>query len=163
MRPKYSLSSYDDYLCVKPPLLLWIAALFLARSIVVPIGFGLVRFAGVPADAVALLQGVWNPGALLPSAIGAAVLYAMIRRIPGAAAPVRWISTHGRILLVIAACADLIQWLVAVVSSDQPALRDPSDLLVPGFDLYFLIYLLVAQRVRDTFSDFPTVLDSASG
>jgi hypothetical protein len=32
-----------------------------------------------------------------------------------------------------------------------------------GVDVYFLVYVLAARRVRDTFADFPAPLKTAKG
>ena len=37
----YSPSNYDDEMCLKPPLLLWLAVLFLCRAIMLPVVIGI--------------------------------------------------------------------------------------------------------------------------
>lgn len=39
MARRYTPSSYDDYFCLKPPVLLWIAALYLSRAVVLLIAY----------------------------------------------------------------------------------------------------------------------------
>jgi len=47
---RYSLASYDRHLCLKPPLLLWLAALFLSRAISLPLVIGLGSLGGGSAN-----------------------------------------------------------------------------------------------------------------
>src|SRR5208337_417447 len=151
----YGPSNYDDYLCLKPPLLLWVAVLYLSRAITLPVAMGIASFAGVNADAIALLRRLWSVEALAPSLIAAVILYALCRRIPTASGLLRWIWARGRVFLVVSAGIDLILSL-----SSPIRLREINDevllsLLSAAVDLYFLLYIFAARRVRDTFSEFP--------
>jgi hypothetical protein len=157
---KYPPFSYDEYMCLKPPALLWIAALYLSKSISLPIAIAVGRFAGVSADAVNVLQSLVSADRLLPSIIAAAVVYAMCRRLPTASRTVRWIWAHGRTLLAASAMLDfgLSTYLIAANgATDGPPLP---LLIAAGLDGYFLVYVLAARRVRDTFAEFPLLLPS---
>ena len=156
--PKYAPSSYDDYFCLKPPFFLWVVAIYLARAIALPVAMGVGRVAGVSADATQLLQSLISLQTMLPSAIAAAVLYTMYRRVPGASQPVRWIWAHGRMLLVASAIIDLGLSLASLLRQADMAEQLPTGLLTAGLDLCFLIYLLAVRRVRDVFADFPMLL-----
>ncbi len=152
----YGPSSYDDYLCLKPPLLLWVAVLYLSRAITLPVAMGIASFAGVNADAIALLRRLWTVESLAPSLIAAVILYALCRRVPTASGLLRWIWARGRVFLVVSAAIDLILSL-----SSPIRLREINDevllsVLSAAVDLYFLLYIFAARRVRDTFSEFPT-------
>src|ERR1700687_5274283 len=92
----YASSYYDDHLCLKPPLLLWAAVLYLSRSITLPIAMALGHFAGVDSSAITAFRGLWSLDGLIPSAIAAVMLYALCRRVPSASRPVRWIWAHGQ-------------------------------------------------------------------
>lgn len=158
--PKYSLSSYDDYYCLKPPLRLWVAALFLSRAISLPLAVGLGHFAGVSSNATNVLQGVVSLETLLPSALAATVLFAMFRRSPNASSGVRWIWAHGRGLLAAAAVIDCALSVYSFTHSDSSDSQLLPLLLTAAFDLYFLLYVLLARRVRDTFAQFPLLVTS---
>jgi hypothetical protein len=150
---RYSPSSYDADLNLKPPLLLWIAVLYLSRAIVLPVITGFSTLLGISVDALGFLPRHFNPGLLISSLVAAAVLYAMSSRRSTAFKPVRWIWAHARVLLAVAAIGDLCFSLLSVsiwrsASSDQL----PVPLLFAMLDIYFLLYILAARRVRDTFA-----------
>ena len=156
MAARYSLSSYDDHFCLKPPALLWIAAVFLSRSVLLPFFMAFGSFFGLNSDTVALLREAWNLGSIAPSLIAAGVLVALIRRYPGAPRAVRWLSQNGRTLLALSAAMDLVCSLIGQGSFEVSNTQlPPSWLLTAAADLYFLAYVLFARRVRDTFRDFP--------
>jgi hypothetical protein len=73
----YPASHYDDHLCLKPPLLLWVAALYLSRAVTLPIAMAIAHFAGVDQKAITLTRALWSVDGLVPSLIAAAVLYAL--------------------------------------------------------------------------------------
>jgi len=156
MSRSYSPSSYDDHFCLKPPALLWIAVLFLCRAIVLIVLYDLAHVSGMSSDVAALLQGTESAYALIPSLVAAPVLYALLRRAPTSTKLVRWIWAHGRVILVVAAILDCA---VSVAGSGilegQSADSAASALLAALFDVYFLLYILAAPRVRDSFADFP--------
>jgi hypothetical protein len=156
--PKYPLDSYDDYLCLKPPLLLWLAVLYLSRAISLPLAITIGRFAGASTDATAFLQSVATVYTLLPSALAAGVLYAMCRRQPSASAAVRWIWARGRSLLAAAAVIDFALTAYAVTRIDSSEGLPLSLGITAAFDVYFLLYILLVRRVRDTFARFPLLV-----
>lgn len=155
----YPSSYYDDQMCLKPPLLVWVAALYLSRSITLPIVMAGAHFAGVDSSAITLFRPFWSLDALPSSLIAAVILYTLCRRVPTSSGLVRWIWARGRILLAIAAVLDLVLSLIAPMR--QGALNDQALLSVAGaaIDVYFLVYLLAAPRVRHAFSEFPDRLD----
>ena len=158
----YAPSNYDDDLCLKPPLLLSLTVLYLSRAIMLPIAIGIGHIAGVNAQAMTLLRGFWSEDQLLPALIAIPVLYAFCRRVPTASRLVRWIWARGRVFLALSAGLDIFLPFIA-----QLWHRDINDqflvsLLTSGMDVYFLVYVLAARRVRDTFADFPPPLGPAS-
>jgi hypothetical protein len=151
----YSSSQYDGYFCLKPPVLLWVAILFLSRSITLPLIAGLGRFVGVNADALSVMRQLWSIETLAPSLLAGIVLYALIRRVPSASQGVRWIWAHGHLFLAFSAGIDLILSAIAVARLDHFEDGALLSLSSAAFDGYFLLYLLLARRVRDTFAEFP--------
>ncbi len=151
----YPLSYFDEQMCLKPPLLLWVAVLFLSRALTLPVAMAIVHFAGADPAAIAAVRGLWNPLALLPSLIAAPVLYALCRRVPSAHSAVRSVWERGRILLSIAAALDVV--LIAIAQLHQGYFNDQTvlSLCAAVVDLYFLVYIAAARRVRDTFAEFP--------
>ncbi len=156
--PKYTASSYDDYLCLKPPLMLWITVVYLSRAVTGPVVMGLGSAARMSPDATRLLTGFWSTDTLLPSLIAVAVLVAMCRRVPQASRVVRWVWSHGRWLLAASAGIDLALLAISLVRN-PPMPTDgqvpPLSLLMASLDAYFLLYILTVRRVRDTFASFP--------
>jgi hypothetical protein len=157
----YPSSHYDDHMCLKPPLLLWVAALYLSRAITLPIAMAIGHFAGVDANAITLFRGFWSVDALIPSLIAAVILYTLCRRVPTAPKLVRWIWAHGQIFLAVSAVMDIALILIALIR--QGDINDQSLLPLPAaaIDLYFLVYILAARRVRHAFSEFPAPLHPA--
>jgi len=111
----YPSSHYDDHMCLKPPLLLWVAALYLSRAITLPIAMAIGHFAGVDANAITLFRGFWSVDALIPSLIAAVILYTLCRRVPTAPKLVRWIWAHGQIFLAVSAVMDIALILIALI------------------------------------------------
>jgi hypothetical protein len=162
MPRSYAASNYDDDACLKPPLLLWIAAIYLSRAIALPLAWGIGSVAGITPESISLLHRMWSYQALLAAAIAAPMLYALCRRAPGASQPVRWIWARGRAFLAAAAAVDLAVSLISVIK--VPGFGAPGfmPLFFVAIDAYFLLYILTARRVRDTFSDFPPPLNRGS-
>lgn len=157
----YPASSYDDYLCLKPPHLLWVAVLYLSRALTLPIIMAVGHFSGVDASAIAAFRSWWSPESLGPSMIAAIVLYAMFRRVPGAPVGVRWIWARGRIVLSVAAMSDCAVLTVGLMRRGE---IDDASLLTCAaamMDLFFLLYIVAARRVRLTFAEFPEPLGVA--
>jgi DUF2919 family protein len=155
---RYPASAYDDQMCLKAPLLLWLAVLYLSRAFTLPIAMAIGHFAGVDSRATVALRSLWSVDGLIPSVIAAVVLYALFRRVPTASGLVRWIWARGRMFLLIAAGLDILLLVVAVFL--QGEINDSSLLSLSAavIDLYFLVYLLAARRVRQVFSEFPLPL-----
>jgi len=155
----YPASAYDDQWCLKPPVLLWIAVLFLDRAALMPLLMGFGHWANVNEDAMRAMRGLWAAEGLLPALMTLPVLWAAFRRVPDAGAPFRWIWTHGRALLLLAVVADAGLNVLAGLRAGDATL---ALLLCGAFDLYFGLYLLFARRVRDSFADFPTRIDASA-
>jgi len=154
----YRESYYDDQMCLKPPLPLWAAVFYLSRAITLPIAMALGHFAGVDEKAITLFRGFWSADALFPSAIAAVMLYAFVRRVPAASPQVRWIWAHGRIVLAVSAVIDIALLLIALIRRGEINDQSIWSLVAVAGDLYFLIYILAARRVRHVFLEFPAPL-----
>jgi hypothetical protein len=156
----YPASHYDDQMCLKPPFLLWVAILYFSRAITLPIVMALGHFAGVNEKAITLFRGIWSADSLVPSAIAAVVLYALVRRIPTASPQVRWIWAHGRIALALSAVLDIGVLTIALIRRGDINDQSIWSVVAAGGDMYFLVYILAARKVRHVFSEFPAPLDS---
>jgi Protein of unknown function (DUF2919) len=156
----YPPSSFDDDLCLRPPLLIWVVVLYLSRAILMPVVMCIGHYAGVNQDAIHLLRDFWRVDTLLPSLLALPVLYALCRRSSAASGTVRWLWGHGRILLAASLAVDIglnARELIPFVGIDDQSLLPIASAVADG---YFLVYVLAARRVRDTFSDFPPPLET---
>lgn len=160
MRKKvqYDPSCYDLHLFLKPPLLLWIAMLYLSRAILLSF---LARISNVTAggsyDTVAAFRGAFAVDALIPSALASLVIIALLMRSPSRGGVIRWFVMRGNWVLAFAALLDLA--LAVFDSLVRPgALSSGAPTLVVGLDVYALVYVLGSRRVRDVFASYPAPL-----
>src|SRR5580658_8110002 len=115
----YPASYYDDQMCLKPPLLLWVAVLYLTRAITLPVAMAIGHFAGVDSRAISSFHAFWSIDSLLPSLVAGLVLYALCRRVPTASRVVRWIWARGRVLLAVAAVLDMALIMIALIRQGE--------------------------------------------
>jgi hypothetical protein len=159
MPHSYAPSNYDDEFCLKPPLILWLAVLYLSRAIMFPVAVSIAHIAGVNADVLTLLRGFWSVGILVPSLIALPVLYSLLGRVPTASDTVCWFWRHGRTFLAVAASIDAVVPFIAQFRSQDLGDASPLWLAASAIDAYFLLYVLGARRIRDTFASFPPAYD----
>jgi hypothetical protein len=145
-------------MCLKPPLLLWVAVLFLCRAIMLPLVIGIGHVAGVSADAMAQLRDFWSAEQLVPAVIAIPVLCALCWRSASAPNLLRAVWARGRALLALSAAVDIALPIVSQLVQRQITDQFIVTLFASGIDVYFLAYILAARRVRDTFMDFPPPL-----
>jgi hypothetical protein len=157
----YLPSDYDSHDCLKPPLLLWIAVLYLSRAITLPLFIGLGHFTGVDSGALAAMRGLWSAEALFPSLFAGMVLCVLVRRVPAATRLERWIWSRGAIFLATSAATDLALSLVSIVHP-RHLYDQPPPFIYAAVDVYFLLYVVAARRVRDAFSEFPPAESSGA-
>jgi Protein of unknown function (DUF2919) len=151
----YPPSYYDDQMCLKPPLLLWVAVIYLSRAITLPVAMAIGHFAGVDSRAIASFRAFWSLDALIPSLIAVVILYALCRRVPTASRWVRWIWARGRVFLAVSAALDIALILIALIRQGEISDLSLMSLIAAAVDAYFLTYILAARRVRDAFAEFP--------
>jgi hypothetical protein len=155
---RYSLASYDRHFCLKPPLLLWLSALFLSRAISIPLVIGIGSLGGGTANANELVHGLFSISTLAPSCIAFPLLCALALRSPSSGQAVRWIFSHGRVLLAAAAILDgaLASSGLSIERVENADEQVGAALLGVFIDVYVCLYVLISKRVRDVFADFPT-------
>lgn len=161
----FSLTAYDQYMCLKPPVLLWIAMLYLSRALLIPLVIALSNMkGGGTSDAGELTRGAFHMGAVLAAIPVGCVLYAFMRRTPTGSDRARWIWRRGQSFLAVAATLDLSFSAVATaVWQGGFGELDALTVLASALDLYFLAYVLLAKPVRDVFADFPEPENVAAG
>ncbi len=90
----------------------------------------------------------------------ALLIVALVRRVPDAGQPWRWIWENGRTLLIASASLELVLMVVYVAIG-----RRQIDEVVVAFaylDIMILVYLIKSRRVVDLFNDFPKPSATAS-
>jgi hypothetical protein len=153
----YPASQYDDEMCLKAPLPLWLAILYLSRAITLPIAMAIGHVAGVDDRAIAQFRGFWSVYGLLPSLIAAVILVTLLRRTPAAPDWMRWVWARGRGVLAVAAILDMILLMTADIRQQGFELSLGS-IAAALFDGCLLVYILAVRRVRDVFAEFPLPL-----
>jgi Protein of unknown function (DUF2919) len=154
----YDPSNFDDEMCLKPPGLLWFTVLYLSRGVVLPIGVGIGHVVGLDAHAIAALRGFWRIDELIPALVALPILYALFRRTPKASRGVRWLWAHGRVILALSAGTDIVLSTYSLLPFREFGDQSIAAVCAMVADVYLLIYVLKARRVRDTFADFPLPL-----
>jgi Protein of unknown function (DUF2919) len=155
MPHSYAPSNYDEDFCLKPPLLLWLVVAYLSRAVLLPVAVGIAHVAGVNAAVATVLRGLWSVEQLLPSLIVLPVLYSLLRRVSTAPDAVRWVWHRGRYFLAVAAVVDAVLPFLAQGRSEDVGDALPLWAAAAAIDVYCLLYVLAAKRVRDTFASFP--------
>ena len=155
---KYDSWYYDDDFCLKPPVLLTAAMVYLCRSFLIMMLILAATTRGRTSGGMeAFLPGGEHPMSIGLTAIPAMlVLYARVRRSHKAGDFVRRIWKRGRLLLGLSAALEIATGAFLLYSSVGEA-RD-ADLLRVAFlmlDVYILLYMVFSKHVRDVFSDFP--------
>jgi len=148
----YPASAYDEEWCLKQPLPLWLAVLFLTRALLLPLLMGLGHYVDVNPALLQSLRADWEAAQLLPALIALPVAAAAWRRVASAGAAVRGVWRRGRALLLLATAVDLALNLAAL---RHPGNGIPLPLLFAALDLYAAGYLTFTRRVRDAFAEFP--------
>ena len=153
---RYGFGSYDDFFCLRPSWVLIASLIYLCRSLVAVIAFGL------GGDGAEMLLGrivstetLWaGCVASIPALL---VLYAVVARVPRAPAFVQRTWKHGQALVSLSALCH-----VAVAASrytSNPRHWHASSLMeraVVLADLAIVAYVLLSSRVRQTFLEFPS-------
>jgi|TARA_Y100000310_G_scaffold294267_1_gene324604 hypothetical protein len=152
---QYGLTDYADDGTLRISSMLWLVLIYLSRYVVI-IALGAVSSfissrRGLDLSGLAMLYS--SPDFLLASLPALLIIAANMRRVPRAHKSVRLIWRHGRGLLI---CSVLLDLCLLFIHRPE-RLHQVSLLYVFGalIDLYLLVYLYSANRVRDTFADFP--------
>ncbi len=155
---RYDFESFDKNLCLKPPLLLWLAMLYLARALLLPFVGGISSMGGSSVTST-LTRGLFGVEDYIPAAVTSLMLLAFLRRTPTASRLWRHIWNGGQFVLGSAATVDLTVAVLRLRQVVDNASWQTSLLLGACLmDCYIVLYLLTSRRVRDVFCDFPAPL-----
>jgi len=152
----YPESAYDEYLCIKPPILMWIIIAFLFRPFII-----LIASITNKADRIGLLNTIYpdRSAAFLGAVASIPAIFLLIawfRKQPGANILIRRFWHHGKALLISSLSLNLLILLwheIESVNSIQNI--GPITMVQFAFCVFSIYYLLRSQRLTDAFSDFP--------
>ena len=159
MSKLYTFSDYDSYMSLKLNFEIWLIIVYFLRPFrreIATIQIG----RGAKSDSVSGLKDMVYPddfGFFMAFAVTIPVLllmFAYVKRKPGASRLVRKIWHGGRTLLVVTAVLNVVLVFVPSVLD----LAHSINMLGWGqlaVALYIIFYLFTTQRVKDTFADFP--------
>lgn len=157
LKKDYPESAYDEYLCIKPTVLMWVIIAFLFRPFIV-----LIASVVNKADRVGILNtfypdrsaAFWGAMASIPAIF---LLISWLKKQPGASAIIRRGWHHGRALLISSLLLNMcmLLWHEFMRSA---SLQNISGLTMIqlGICVFAIYYLLRSQRLADAFSDFPS-------
>lgn len=158
MSLKYSLTSYDENLCLKLNENLWFILLFLLRPYLVTVislvnrtdRTGIINM--VYSDKMALWWG------LLAGVPAALVIYAWIKKKPAATPLTRTLWHRGRELLVVSAISNAAIVFIPLWMSkvDRVSMAGWIQLLI---SLGIVVVLYSSAYIRDCFADYPQEKD----
>ena len=154
---KYESWFYDDDFCLKPPVLLTAAMVFLCRSFLIMVLVLAASTRGRTTGMETFLPSGDHPMSIGLTAIPAMlVLCARMRRSPRAGHFMRRIWKHGRLLLGLSAGMEIVTGvLLLYANAGEGHDSDVYRVALLIVDAYILLYVLVSKHVRDVFSDFP--------
>lgn len=152
MQRKYPFSAYDEYLCLKMSAGMWLVLVFLFR----PYAIMVMSFA-TKRDRMGLINLFYDDRAAMALGAVAAmpmvlIIYAWIKRRPGAAAHVRHIWNSGRWIMLGSALINVAIPVWPILGGTKPDLVAMGQLALSALIIF---YLLLSPRVRETFADFP--------
>ena len=146
----YSYEYFDQHLSLRPGLCLVVAMLYLSRNFSLP----LVAFAfgrGIDGHMSYILEGTKHPFLFLLSSLPALlVILAWSRRLPNAGWSIHFIWEWGRWFLITSVILDTLLILIL----DRSFSKDLEQIYL-FLDSGVLGFLLINQRVRNVFNDFP--------
>lgn len=157
----HDIERYDEHLCLKIPLMLWLTLVFLSRHLLL-LG---ITFLPTTGEEIKVLRELIQPQYLIADLMALPVVIAAIRRRPQAPRWMRRVWRHGRGLLLLATLSDLLMLILSIGLSLGPghlvqALSqrlNEATLASLIISSSVLLYLATGQLVRDVFRDWPAL------
>lgn len=154
MTNNYPVSCYDKYLFLKVSGTMWLIFLFLLRPIVVMLlsvtnrtdPMRLIDL--VYPDRLSLSLGAF---AAIPAAI---LIYAWVKRVPGASAFVRYVWQKGRIVLIVSTVLGIGVIFAPLVLGTAYKIT-ASGWAQLSISMLVIIVVLRTRYIKDCFADFP--------
>lgn len=141
---------YNEHLVLKMPFLAGMAAVYLARHILLPLAVVVTSFKRGDSPMNYLFEVEHGFIFILAALPALLVLYAWAKRLPGASLKVQRLWAYGRPLLAASAVLDVILRAL-LISGWTHGLHIAFTLL----DGYVVLYLLMAPRAMQVFKEFP--------
>lgn len=153
MRLKYEPERYDDHLCLRVPLMLWLSLVFLVRHLLL-LG---ITFLPTTGEEITLLRELIRPQYLLADLVALPVLIAALRRRPRAPGWMPRIWSIGRPLLILSAALYLLLLGATLLSAGRPLTATLNEVALVSALLSLAIsaYLLRSHLARDLFAQWP--------
>jgi hypothetical protein len=154
MTLKYAPERYDDHLCLKVPVTLWLCLVFLVRHLLL-LG---ITFLPTTGEEITVLRELIPPEYLLADLIALPVLIAGIRRRPRSPHWMPQLWRIGRGLLLASAGLYLLLLGANLLTSARPltATLTEVSLISLLLNLAIIAYLLRGPLLRDLFAQWPT-------
>jgi len=158
----YSPDDFDEHLCLKPSVAMILAMMYAARHLVL---IFLAYFPGMAGSTGgAFIKEMLSPYLVATDVPALLLLLAWRFRVPESGLFWRTLWRHGRALLLLTLVAQLV--LLATMHWGPMLIEAPrtrGNVLVVSYallHLYVLGYVLMADRVKAVFGDFPKPAES---
>jgi hypothetical protein len=167
MSKLYSFSDYDKHMSLKLDLEMWLIIVYFLRPFILKVST-IQMGRGAKSDSVSGLKDLVYPNdfgffiAFLATIPVLILVFAYVKRKPGASGLVRKIWHNGRMLLVATAVLNLIIIFIPFLM-DLTYRINMLGWAQLAIAVFILFYLYTTQRVKDTFADFPKDDPEAAG
>jgi hypothetical protein len=153
MALNYAPERYDDHLCLKVPVTLWLCLVFLVRHLLL-LG---ITFLPTTGEEITVLRELIRPEYLLADLIALPVLIAGFRRRPQSPRWMQRLWRLGRGLLLASAGLYLMLLGANLWASARPltATLNEASLISLLLNLAIIAYLLRSPLLRDLFAQWP--------
>ena len=165
MSDLYSPDDFDEHLCLKPSVAMILAMMYAARHLVL---IFLAYFPGMAGSTGgAFIKEMLSPYLVATDVPALLLLLAWRFRVPESGLFWRALWRHGRALLLLALVAQLV--LLATMHWGPMLIEAPrtrGNVLVVSYallHLYVLGYVLMSDRLKAVFQDFPKPAESPKG
>jgi len=154
MTTNRSIANYDKYLCLKPNPVMWLIFIFLMKPYIVAILSVVNR-----RDKTGLIDMVYSDRTALALGAVAAVpvallVYALMKRKPGATQFVKSVWARGRMLLVVSALASVGVVFFPPLAGSARHLTDNAWIQI-AIAAVIVVIVFRSSYIRDCFNDFP--------
>ncbi|WP_462321883.1 DUF2919 family protein [Halochromatium sp.] len=154
MSLKYQPERYDDHLCLRVPVTLWLCLVFLVRHLLL-LG---ITFLPTTGEEITVLRELIRPEYLLADLLALPVLLVGVRRRPRSPRWMPQLWRIGRGLLLASAALYLLLFGAHLIASTRPLTTtlNEATLITGLLNLAIIAYLIRSPLLRDLFAQWPT-------